>query len=903
MPRASVVCPLTECASEEFFRHTLHKGVWSRLLRPLPAYLRARGQLPCDQELPDEHYSSHPIWEEVCASVQFSILTGAKRNRGSRRINVLELQAALEAEKRLGELRPGCRYVHLIDSQVALATLVKGRSSSEGLNRLLRKSVASHLTSGVAPGFGYIASKSNPADDPTRSVSIRAPVREPPDWLADAFRGRFECLDRLLDSLSLDRFSTSELPHPSELAPDVAVDLRSRVARRADRGRARRTLTKSLREPGPSVSLDFQPSGSAPPGPSSDVLASEPPSLGASTTTADLSGLSLAPGACASSQPLAGLFASFRTDQFVFDKTRFGSLQAALASGPGGIELFAGSRNLGRALVRIGFPWVLCFDIAHSPAEDLLSRVVQGSVEKLISHGCARVLAAGPVCGSFSRAVTPPCRTLEHPTGVPWCSELQQLKCQQGNRFGAWCAELCSLCKNHNVHYIIENPATSWLWRQSYWERGRESWSDFIVDYCRFGTRWRKRTRFRTSCSFAGLQVNCQCKQAHVRLRGYNKAEKKSWTACAQAYPRSLCNFLAAACASDCGLLAGRRKLDIVSYAKCIGARFGEAVRPGPRRPARVRLGRLDDVQLVEPATAALRLRFWNAFALWACQSLGLGEVSELLSCPQVFVETLRLYAQVLFSAGTSLHYYRQLVAHVSKEYPSVNPFIGAVTRWEQLEPLQHRPPLPEPVLKAMLASAIIHGWYRFAAVTALCFYGICRVGETLSACRAELLTPDDLLSDRRCVYLQIKKPKTRNRGASVQHVSVLEPIAIALVEFALEPLPRTAQLFAGSPGSYRRRWDRLLQELGIPKGLRLTPGSLRGGGAVTAHQQGLPIADLQWAMRLRHQVMLAHYLQEVSAASVLPSLSEEARSDIRAAARFLPVLLSPLTAQRALRA
>ena len=94
-----------------------------------------------------------------------------------------------------------------------------------------------------------------------------------------------------------------------------------------------------------------------------------------------------------------------------------------------------------------------------------------------------------------------------------------------------------------------------------------------------------------------------------------------------------------------------------------------------------------------------------------------------------------------------------------------------------------------------------------------------------------------------------------------MQHVTVVGPLAIALIEFALEPLPKTAQLFAGSAGSCRRRWDRLLQELGIPKMLKLTPGSLRGGGAVTAHQQGLPIADLQWAMRLRHQVTLAHRL------------------------------------------
>ena len=132
--------------------------------------------------------------------------------------------------------------------------------------------------------------------------------------------------------------------------------------------------------------------------------------------------------------------------------------QAALSSSPGraiSVEPWLDPAFLG--------PFVLILPyLAHSPSEDLLSRVVQGSIEDLVSHGCARVLAAGPVCGSFSRAVTPPCRSLEFPAGVPWCSELQQLKCQQGNAFGIWCAKLCQLCDKHDVIYIIENPATSW---------------------------------------------------------------------------------------------------------------------------------------------------------------------------------------------------------------------------------------------------------------------------------------------------------------------------------------------------------------------------------------------------------------------------------------------------------
>ena len=58
---------------------------------------------------------------------------------------------ALEAEKAVARLHPRTRFVQLLDSQVALGSLVKGRSASSGLNAVLRKSIADHVTSGCSP--------------------------------------------------------------------------------------------------------------------------------------------------------------------------------------------------------------------------------------------------------------------------------------------------------------------------------------------------------------------------------------------------------------------------------------------------------------------------------------------------------------------------------------------------------------------------------------------------------------------------------------------------------------------------------------------------------------------------------------------------------------------------------
>ena len=79
----------------------------------------------------------------------------------------------------------------------------------------------------------------------------------------------------------------------------------------------------------------------------------------------------------------------------------------------------------------------------------------------------------------------------------------------------------------------------------------------------------------------------------------------------------------------------------------------------------------------------------------------------------------------------------------------------------------------------------------------------------------------------------------------------------------------------------YRKRWDKLLRALGIPADFHLTPGGLRGGGAVAAYRRGDQVSEIQWRMRLQHVGTLAFYLQEVAALSVIPRLHPRARGKV----------------------
>ena len=145
-------------------------------------------------------------------------------------------------------------------------------------------------------------------------------------------------------------------------------------------------------------------------------------------------------------------------------------------------------------------------------------------------------------------------------------------------------------------------------------------------------------------------------------------------------------------------------------------------------------------------------------------------------------------------------------------------------------------------------------------------------------------MLPEDLFLATNAVFLRLDSSKTSQRGRpKVQHIRVDDEIVMKLIILALSDLAPDERLFPLSP---RTRWDRLLQALALGDGFALTPGGLRGGGAVAAYHRGAQVADIQWKLRLEH------YLQEVAALSALGNASADAKVCIRAAVQLYPNLV-----------
>ena len=70
---------------------------------------------------------------------------------------------------------PACRQMCLLDSRVAVGAFAKGRSASSQLNRVLRAALP-HIVGGhIWPGFGFVPTRLNPPDDPTRGRPLCGP--------------------------------------------------------------------------------------------------------------------------------------------------------------------------------------------------------------------------------------------------------------------------------------------------------------------------------------------------------------------------------------------------------------------------------------------------------------------------------------------------------------------------------------------------------------------------------------------------------------------------------------------------------------------------------------------------------------------------------------------------------
>ena len=868
MAGVSAYCPRN--IVKEVSRYSLRKAVWTKLLTPLRARDRSLGILSPEDELPDDHYETHPLWVLLARCLQYGN-SWREQVRRHTHINILELRAHLRQVRRLSTSTSSVRALHGLDSQVSLGCLIKGRSSSSSLNSEMQKSMCFSVGSDLYDNYMYFPSADNPSDGPSRESDVPAPTMPLPPWWHDLSEGDSQSFDSWMAAFDMDIFlggvDFSELCH----AKDVDICTGAFMKRKD-------FLKKLASHRAPGAALDR-------PKKSGNCSHSSSASQGRKVRAGH--GSVLPPEAC-------DLLLSFDDKQFFFEG------DFLMLDRPGGLDLFSGRCGVAREMVRQGAPWVLTFDWNRSSAEDLLNPDLRDKLVTLLKLQAFKTFGAAPICSSFSVAVTPAVRSTQYPRGLPGMRATMRQKVREGNSHSDWLIELVELCDAMGVIWWVENPDSSFWWRQKRWRKYRDSRSRCLFRFCmcRFGTAWRKATRIATNSVLAGVKMWCSCLGSHVQLRGDCAARGKPWTLIAQPYPRGLCRLIAAALCEGAGWATGA-KLDIAKCARCGSMRIGEASNPGPRRPRGRQSFSLESVPTVSATTLALEARLLRQFFVWFSLRAPDLDPSALFHQVPIFLpQCLRAYGDCLFQEGGSLFNLRHVLIAAQRWCPGAKPYMQIaweiVERWELQCPVTHRVPVPEILVKALCSLAWHRRWYTWVGITILAFYGAGRLGEVILCKRQDLVLPGEMCTEVDVAFLRLLRFKSLLRQpARVQHMKVSDPYAVVLLGMIFGRLQPDEMLFPASHHQYRKRWDLLLDDFGIPKSAGITPGGLRGGSAVFHYHTGKPIADILWMMRLRSQTTLESYLQEVAALNVLSSLSMSSKCSIKVFATTLPLLTS----------
>ena len=198
-------------------------------------------------------------------------------------------------------------------------------------------------------------------------------------------------------------------------------------------------------------------------------------------------------------------------------------------------------------------------------------------------------------------------------------------------------------------------------------------------------------------------------------------------------------------------------------------------------------------------------------------------------------------YGRWLFSEGKPYYHFSETINAVTCKRPIIRRSLQQVWDlafiWGSYEPAVHHLAMPPQILTAVLAVCLVWGWTREAAVFALAWGALLRIGEIFQSRRCDLVLPSDVGNSVDFCLLKIVEPKTRFRAARHQAGKLEQPDLIQIVQLGFKDLSREERLWSLSGATLRTRLNKILERLELPASnsgslQALSLASLRPGGA-----------------------------------------------------------------------
>eukprot|EP00435_Cladocopium_sp_Y103_P046805 s630_g13.t1 len=259
-------------------------------------------------------------------------------------------------------------------------------------------------------------------------------------------------------------------------------------------------------------------------------------------------------------------------------------------------------------------------------------------------------------------------------------------------------------------------------------------------------------------------------------------------------------------------------------------------------------------------------------------------------------------YGRDMYRAGKAYYQFSEPINGLAMMRPALKKQLGAAWdvafSWLIDEPHDHHPALPVSVLLASLTLALGWGWPLVAAVLALAWTGIMRIGEVLQAKRSDLILPSDSAPGFDFVLLRIQEPKTRGRHAKHQAARVDQSDVVSLLSAVCGPMAPHEALWPYSAATLRKRFNQLLLAIGLPTERKdgvapFSLGSLRPGGATWLLHASESSELVRRRGRWLSSRVMEVYLQEILVATFAKKLDPKVRDRIEKLALGFPALLA----------
>eukprot|EP00438_Fugacium_kawagutii_P036295 Skav217416 [mRNA] locus=scaffold2674:455612:458842:- [translate_table: standard] len=192
---------------------------------------------------------------------------------------------------------------------------------------------------------------------------------------------------------------------------------------------------------------------------------------------------------------------------------------------------------------------------------------------------------------------------------------------------------------------------------------------------------------------------------------------------------------------------------------------------------------------------------------------------------------------------------------------------------WEELSPSGFRAPMPLPLLAAFLCQARLVAvksldadeqnlWYVMAALVAVAFYGLLRPGELFGLTSNDVSLPQSLSLAAPFAVIRLKRPKNARQMGLQQFAELRHPDAINWLAWVLHTKSeKDAALWPSSPSRFRVMFKHVCKKMMVTN-MKLSPASLRAGGATWMLDEGVEVSKIRFQGRWSNLRSLEHYLQ-----------------------------------------